>query len=133
MTKRILIGIDPGKFTGFAVIKDCKLVRCETMMIHQALKELEGFGPDYVEYDILVIVEDARKRSGKPEAAQGAGSVKRDSVIWEDFLTDLKTDFKMIAPRKNGTRFRDQIFKASYPYWKKRTSQHSRAAANLLI
>ena len=131
--KRILIGIDPGKNTGLAVIKDGKLVRCETMLIHEAMKELEGFGPDYVEYDIHVVVEDARKRSGKPEAAQGAGSVKRDSSIWEDFLTDLKISFKMVAPRKNGTRFRDQIFRASYPYWKKRTSEHSRIAANLLI
>lgn len=131
--KKILIGIDPGKFTGFAVIKDGKLVRCETMMIHQALKELEGFGPDYVEYDIHVVVEDARQRSGKPEAAQGAGSVKRDSVIWFDFLTDLKISFKMIPPRKNATRFRDEIFWAKYPYWSKRTSVHSRSAANLLI
>ena len=131
--KRILIGIDPGKNTGLAVIKDGKLVRCETMLIHEAMKELEGFGPDFVEYDIHVVVEDARKRSGKPEAAQGAGSVKRDSVIWEDFLTDLKISFKMVAPRKNGTRFRDQIFRASYPYWKKRTSEHSRSAANILI
>lgn len=131
--KRILIGIDPGKNTGLAVIKDGKLVRCETMLIHQALKELEGFGPDFVEYDIHVVVEDARKRSGRPEAAQGAGSVKRDCVIWEDYLTDLKISFKMVPPRKNGTRFRDQIFRASYPYWKKRTSEHSRSAANILI
>ena len=131
--KKILIGIDPGKNTGLAVIKDGKLVRCETMLIHEALKELEGFGPDYVEYDIRVIVEDARKRSGRPEAAQGAGSVKRDSTIWEDFLQDLKISFKMIAPRKNGTRFRDEIFWAKYPYWSKRTSVHSRSAANLLI
>lgn len=131
--KKILIGIDPGKNTGLAVIKDGKLVRCETMLIHEALKELEGFGPDYVEYDIRVIVEDARKRSGKPEAAQGAGSVKRDCTIWEDFLQDLKISFKMVPPRKNGTRFRDQIFKSQYPYWRKRTSEHSRSAANLLI
>lgn len=130
--KKILIGIDPGRHTGLAVIKDGKLVRCETMKIHQALKELEGLW-DFMEYDILVIVEDARKRSGRPEAAQGAGSVKRDSTIWEDFLSDLKIDFKMIAPRKNGTRFRDQIFKAKYPYWSKRTSEHARSAANLLI
>lgn len=131
--KKILIGIDPGRHTGLAVIKDGKLVRCETMMIHEAMKELEGFGPDYVEYDIHVVVEDARKRSGKPEAAQGAGAVKRDSSIWEDFLTDLKISFKMVPPRKNGTRFRDEIFWAKYPYWQKRTSVHSRSAANLLI
>lgn len=132
--KKILIGIDPGTHTGIAVIKDGKLVRCETMMIHQALKELEGFAQsDYVEYDIHVIVEDARKRSGKPEAAQGAGSVKRDSTIWDDFLTDLKISFKMIPPRRNATRFRDEIFWASYPYWQKRTSVHGRSAANLLI
>lgn len=132
--KKILIGIDPGRHTGLAVIKDGKLVRCETMMIHHALTEIELFAmSDYVEYDILVIVEDARKRSGRPEAAQGAGSVKRDSTIWEDFLQDLKISFKMIAPRKNGTRFRDEIFWAKYPYWSKRTSVHSRSAANLLI
>lgn len=131
--KSILIGVDPGRRTGLAVIKDGKLVRCETMKIHEAMWFVRDSHIKYYPGKIFVQVEDARKRSGRPEAAQGAGSVKRDSTIWEDYLESLKISFKMVPPRKNGTRFRDQIFKASFPYWTKRTSEHSRSAANLLI
>lgn len=126
----IKIGIDPGHKTGIAITSKGKLIHCKTMKIHEAIKWMEQLA---LLPEVRVIVEDARKRSGKPEAAQGAGSVKRDCSIWFDYLKDLKISFKMIPPIRNGTRFRDQIFKAKYPYWKKRTSQHSRAAANLLL
>lgn len=128
---KLTIGIDPGTHTGFAVLLGKRLVVCETFKIHKALDWIAYYNLNHPE--IHVVVEDARKRSGRPEAAQGAGAIKRECSIWEDFLQDLKISFKMIAPRKNGTRFRDQIFKASYPYWTKRTSVHSRSAANLLI
>lgn len=130
MTK-LLIGIDPGTHTGLAAVLDGKLIACETVKIHKAMDTVDWYGLNHPE--VMIIVEDARKRSGRPEAAQGAGSVKRDCKIWEDFLTDLKMSFKMVPPVRNGTRFRDQIFKASFPYWKARTSEHSRAAANLLV
>lgn len=128
---KIRIGIDPGRSTGIAITgSDGKLRNLDTLLIHEAMDAVKSVAhiPD-----ILVVVEDARKRSGRPEAAQGAGSVKRDCTIWEDFLTSLKISFKMVPPIKNGTRFRDQIFKAHYPYWTKRTSEHARSAANLLI
>lgn len=128
---KILIGIDPGVNTGMAIVKDGKLCFCGTGYIHDVMDFIKR---DYAWHPgLLVVVEDARKRSGRPEAAQGAGSVKRDCKIWEDYLTSLKISFKMVPPRKNGTKFRDQIFKASYPYWTKRTSEHGRSAANLLI
>lgn len=126
---KIRIGIDPGKYTGLAITVDGKLRNMDTLLIHEAMDAVRSINVP----DLVVVVEDARKRSGNPQAAQGAGSIKRDCTIWEDFLQSLKISFKMVAPRKNGTRFRDQIFKASFPYWTKRTSQHSRSAANLLI
>lgn len=130
----VYIGLDPGTHTGIAVVKSGTLIKCSTMKIHEAMDEIKYANEmNGIAYELHIVVEDARKRSGKPEAAQGAGAIKRECTIWEDFLTDLKISFKMVPPRKNGTRFRDQIFKASFPYWTKRTSEHSRSAANLLI
>ncbi|HNQ42523.1 MAG TPA: hypothetical protein PKL22_10535 [Saprospiraceae bacterium] len=126
---KVRIGIDPGRSTGIAITVDGKLRNLDTMLIHEAMDAVRSINVP----DMVVIVEDARKRSGSPQAAQGAGSVKRDCTIWEDFLESLKIGFKMVAPIRNGTKFRDQIFKAHYPYWTKRTSEHSRSAANLLI
>ncbi len=63
---------------------------------------------------------------------QGAGSVKRDCKIWEDFLTDLDIPFEMVAPRKGMTKYSAAAFKKLTGYEGK-TSEHARDAAMLVF
>ena len=139
MTKKvnkILIGIDVGVNTGVALY-DCenkKLVFVSTMKIHQAMANV------ILQYtqskDILVRFEDARLRkwfgNAGREQLQGAGSIKRDSLIWEDFLTDFNIPFEAVAPKNNLTKMTAEYFKKLTGYTK-RTSEHSRDAAMLVF
>lgn len=98
-----VIGIDPGVNTGLCVwcTEKEEVLFLATFSIHNALKFVEMESKN----DLIVVVEDARlwknfKISFKAAAArrQGAGSVKRDSKIWEDFLKDLGITYRMIPP-----------------------------------
>ena len=85
---------------------------------------------------MFVRIEDARQRrwlgnKGR-EALQGAGSIKRDATIWEDFLTDKKIPFEMVAPSRNSTKLSAEVFKR-LTGWQGRTSEHSRDAAMLVF
>ena len=81
-------------------------------------------------------VEDARKavfgRKMEGFKLQGAGSVKRDASIWEDFLTDLNIPFEMVRPNKRITKMKSDTFK-NYFKWQGRTTYHSRDAAMLIV
>lgn len=127
------IGIDSGKNTGFAIWdkSEKRLEIVETLLIHQAMDKVQGFDKN----EVLVRVEDARQRkwfgSNASAKQQGAGSIKRDATIWEDFLIDKGYDFEMVAPKNNKTKLSsDQFVKMTK--WDKRTSEHSRDAAMLV-
>lgn len=137
----ICIGIDPGTHTGVAVW-DTRLGRflnLETLPIHRALhlvhsfhRACEGHGED-----LQVVFEDARQRTwfghGDTNAKmQGAGSVKRDCSIWEDFCKDYGIPFQAKPPIKGATKVSAEYFKM-VSKWEKRTSEHSRDAAMLVI
>lgn len=130
----IYIGIDTGTHTGFAVWDDVKkkLVEVDTLPIHQALQRVLH----YVDQDeVFVVFEDARQRTwfGEKSSAklQGAGSVKRDCSIWDDFLTDYGIEFRAVPPQKGCTKWDAKYFKL-VTGWKGRTSEHSRDAAVLV-
>ena len=77
-------------------------------------------------------VEDARKRKhfknfGK-ERLQGAGSIKRDCTIWEDFLKDGGFHFEMLIPGR--TKMQPDQF-ARITGISTRTSNHARDAGCL--
>lgn len=126
-----VIGIDCGKNTGFAVWNNIakKLYRVETMPIHRAMLEVLKCDPA----DVLIVVEDARQVRFKVAAvrAQGAGSVKRDASIWDDFLTDMGYRHIMARPNKRGTKWSADQFKL-HTAWTGRTSEHARDAAMLV-
>lgn len=146
----IIVGIDPGTETGIAVYHKAvkKLLMVQTLQIHQALVIMEklcnnclfpGIGTRILPSRILVRVEDARLRKwippSKDEKAnrgrnQGAGSVKRDCSIWEDFLTDYDIDFEMVAPATQRTKMKPDLF-TKLTGWKERTSEHARDATTL--
>lgn len=91
--------------------------------------------------EVFVRVEDARQRTWVPwqknEKAErgkreGAGSVKRDAKIWEDFLTDLGVPFEMVPPKNNKTKVSAEYLKQLTGYTGT-TSKHARDAAMLVI
>jgi hypothetical protein len=127
----LAIGVDPGVRTGFAVwdIEKQRLIQCETRTIISAMQQVRWqMGSNRV----LVVFEDARQRGGRKEAAMGAGSVRRDSGIWEEFCDYYKIKYEAVAPTKGATKWTDAQFKAATK-WEGRTSQHARDAALLVI
>lgn len=135
-------GIDPGEHTGVAMYDGSQLVEVTTVQIHRALQMVASF----VEVSqangipVKVVFEDARKRRWLPSEKNaseyrgrlmGAGSVKRDCTIWEDFLKDLGVDYVAQAPRAGMTKLSPEAF-ARLTGWKGRTSNHARDAAMLV-
>lgn len=124
------IGIDVGTHTGVAVWDSEQQIflSVETMKIHSAMELVLS----YPKEDIVVLFEDARQRkwfgSNSNAKLQGAGSVKRDSSIWEDFLNDKGIKYRAIAPIKGGTKWTAERFK-NILGWRGKTSEHSRDAA----
>lgn len=133
-----LIGLDPGKNTGLAVwdTETQTFAYINTMPIHKAL----DFAKTFVDGTTRVYFEDARQRRWLPKDAtsseyrghlMGAGSVKRDSVIWQDALTDWGIPFEMVPPRAGATKWDADTF-ARITGYKGRTSNHARDAALLV-
>jgi len=131
------IGIDPGTETGFAVWDSGRnaLIDCRTLKIHQALDEVKvwsSINPG----NLIVVFEDARQRkwygSNSWEKMQGAGSVKRDCSIWEDFCKDLGIPFQAQPPQGGMTKVTSEYFKM-ITNWVGRTSNHARDAAMLVV
>jgi hypothetical protein len=132
----ILVGIDPGVNTGVAVWNAAMAVfeRVESMQIHQAM-DLVRIRSQRHHGALVALVEDARLRTwfGKsgPEVWQGAGSIKRDCGIWEDFLRDSGISFLLRKPRPAGSKWPSPMFKA-YTKWPGKTNEHSRDAGALV-
>jgi len=133
---RLLIGIDTGVNTGIAVWNrhERKLVMVKSLMIHQAMEYILTL--DY--FSTFILVEDARKAThGRNSATdksklQGAGSVKRDAKMWEDFLTDKAIPFEMIRPNRATTKLDAPTFRA-ITGWEEQTNQHGRDAAMIVF
>lgn len=137
------IGIDTGVNTGFAVwdTQTQTFERIDCLKIHQAMKLVVNtiFANPFM--PVVVRFEDARQRRWIPDThnirremgrRQGAGSVKRDCQIWEDFLSDNGITYEMRAPRYNMTKMSAEAFKA-VTKWPKRTNSHERDAAMLVF
>lgn len=141
--KHLMVGIDPGVTTGYAVWdRERKALYAVTSMaIHDAMatvKQLHESGELH-----SVVFEDARLRTwfgtaDKRQAASGAGiregvgSVKRDCVIWADFLTALGVKFTAIKPQRGSSKWSPAYF-ARITGWTGRTNNHGRDAAALIV
>ena len=73
---------------------------------------------------------------GMTEAKRmGAGYVKRDAVVWEDFLTEMGVNFKMVAPNGKLNKLAEAknlaLWQANTK-WTTKTSEHARCAAMLV-
>lgn len=133
-----LIGIDTGVHTGFAVWhSDTKyLAEVSTMTITQAMERVKMLADILGKDNIRLFIEDARQRkwfgNAGREKLQGAGSVKRDSQIWEDWCKEQGLQYRMVAPKNNRTKLSASQFK-TITKWQGKTSEHSRDAACLVF
>ena len=138
----IWIGLDPGSHTGIAVWDGDRFTEITAMPIHAALEKVKSLAEFYSfrGYGATVVFEDARLRKwyGRQTAEkdrarlQGAGSVKRDSAIWEDALKDWGIEYKKVAPKNNMTKLSDEAFRR-LTGWTARTNEHGRDAAMLVF
>lgn len=129
-----LVGIDPGVKTGIAVWDDKKQIFetirtvtiIEAMRVVRSIKSMQS---------LRLYVEDARMRkwfgNKSREALQGAGSIKRDCSIWQEFCEYYEVPFTLVPPRSNSTKLSAAQFK-EITGWEKRTSEHARDAAMLV-
>ena len=137
-----VIGIDPGKQTGFALwnTETQQFKTVTSMAIHDALTEVERV---FVGMPLgIVIVEDARKRLGgfgNMDAEQakygagvreGVGAVKRDSTIWDDFLAARCIPHLMRKPKD--TKLGADNFRR-LTGWQGATNEHARDAAGAVF
>ena len=136
---KILIGIDTGVHTGFAVAFDHGeggvLQKVQSLSITQAMQSVLEYEDEHDLKDIMLDIEDARKRTwftGGREKAQGVGSVKRDAQIWEDWCKEKGINFKLIHPAANTTKMKVPEFTRKTG-WTGRTNEHGRDAAMLVF
>lgn len=134
----ILIGIDTGVHTGFAIWhSDTKyLAEVSTMTITQAMERVKMIADIRGKDNIRLFIEDARQRkwfgnTGR-ERLKGAGSVCREASIWEDWCKEQGFQYRMVPPKNNRTKLSAAQFMA-LTKWQGRTSEHSRDAACLVF
>lgn len=137
----LIVGIDTGIHTGLAVwdtsrrqfreILTTGIV--EAMRYLHDLQQTDGIG--------LLVFEDARKRKWIPHErdikqvkgrAMGAGSVKRDCSIWEEWCDVYRVDHIAVPPKNNRTKLSAGQFNGITGY-DRRTSEHGRDAAMLVF
>lgn len=132
---RYFIGIDAGTHTGVAIWdkQEKRFVKIVTTSILKAIDIVRRYN---IEDEVQVRIEDARKRrwfgNAGRERLQGAGSVKRDCAIWEEFLNDEKIPYMLIAPKNNSTKMSADSFSRLTGY-SGRTNEHNRDAAMLVF
>ena len=130
------IGIDPGVKTGIAVwnITEQRFDAVISMgIIHAFDFVLNSVGP---KEHIKIRFEDARARtwfgSSGRERLQGAGSIKRDCKIWQEFCEFHGIYYEPVKPQAGGTKWNAELFKKRTK-WQARTNEHSRDAACLVF
>lgn len=137
MRATMIVGLDPGVRTGFAVWSraERRLTTVETLGITQAMTLIRTMADAEALHSVRF--EDARLRTwfgarGR-EALQGAGSIKRDCSIWQEFLSGLVgVPFLPVSPQSKGAKLDAAAFKR-LTGWQGRTSEHGRDAAMLVI
>ena len=136
MADRIIFGIDPGVKTGIAtwIPAENRFLEIATMSIVQAMHGVLLAKQDGVQ--VSVVIEDARLRtwfgSAGREQLQGAGSIKRDCAVWQEFCEYHQIPFQAVKPAEGWTKWGADYFRR-VTGWKGRTSEHARDAALLVF
>lgn len=109
----IHIGIDTGTHTGFAVWDSEKrqLLEIATLTITQAMERVLIYRNIALEtgHEIELTLRMPDCGNGTAirgrEKLQGAGAVKRDAHIWEDWCWENEINYRMVAPKDNITNW----------------------------
>lgn len=134
----IWIGVDPGVNTGLAVWDGHRFTEVVTASIVGAMEIVRQYADAQ---PVTLVVEDARKRKYLPRERSnaeyrgklmGAGSVKRDCAIWEEFAAYYGIPIEMPAPRPGLTKW-DAAYWEKVTGYKGRASEHARDAALLVF
>lgn len=140
----IVVGLDPGVTTGFAVWlpQTATLREVTSLPIHRAMVEVRALHELAKDKGgtLLVIFEDARTlkfpggRNAKKEGKvlQGVGSVKRDCGIWEDFCEDYGIPYQAKRWMRGTTKWTAEYFKR-LTGWAAQTNEHARDAGVLVF
>jgi hypothetical protein len=102
---RYYIGIDPGVHTGIAVWyrPGARFMLVGSRTIIEAMQLINDLAANHGREMIFLRIEDARlvklpKHLRGEGREQGAGSVKRDSAIWEEFAKHYGYQYTMLNP-----------------------------------
>lgn len=123
-----VIGIDPGKNTGYALADGDELKIVDSSGIIPAMVWVKENYSD----DTIVVIEDARKMGFHPGNSNTAkwmnvGKVKRDCQIWEEFCEELGYQYRLISPQNVQTKLDADYFE-QITGWEGRTNEHKRDA-----
>ena len=144
MKYNIIIGIDPGTQTGLAVWNtgDQAFELIATLPLWCALNRVTGIADAtlYLKEKVLVVVEDARtwkpfrgtSRAASDARLKGAGSIRRDCAIWEEFLKDKGYPYKFVSLRSAKKKMNAATFKRVTD-WDQKTTEHGRDAGCLVF
>jgi hypothetical protein len=132
-SKPLIIGIDPGVKTGLAIWN--REHKSMIIIYSSGILQVMKCVLNHKDQVLKVRMEDARKRKwfGKTdrEVLQGAGSIKRDCQIWEEFFELHNISFELVAPKNNKTKLDAKLF-SKLTGWVGRTNEHERDAAMLV-
>ena len=131
------IGLDLGTHTGISIYEasSSTLVCCQTVKIHVALKMVEEC--KQANPKLLVRFENMKSWvpfGGRTKATDsrlaGAGSIKRDMAIWEDYLADEGIEYQSVSLTAVKKKVSASYFK-QLTGWTGVTNEHSRDAGLL--
>lgn len=131
----LIIGIDPGTTTGYAIWnkkeKKFEFIGCGKVL--EVMRKLEIYG---IFWKTLFLIENPnlRKWYGKnsSQKLQGAGSIKRDYSIWLEWFEYNEVSFKELNPKNIKTKINSVQFE-KLTGWKGKTNNHSRDAAMMVF
>jgi len=143
---RLYIGIDPGAKTGFAVSYRGKLQRVETTDFWGAIMYIDNLVKTADGAPIVLVIErpDLNKPvwiSRKPgmskklqdNIAQKVGANKRDAILLVEYAERMGMTVIPVRPKAGGTTKTTPEYFKKITGWTKRTSEHSRDAAMMII
>lgn len=131
----LIIGIDPGTTTGYAVwnVKNKNFEFVKSGKILDVMRRLEVYA---VFGKNLFMIENPNLRkwygSNSNSKLQGAGSIKRDFSIWLEWFEYNGADFRELNPKNINTKIDSDQFK-KITGWAEKTNNHSRDAAMMVF
>ena len=129
----IVVGIDPGINTGFAIVENGKIMRLETLSFWAAIDAINSLE------NALFIVElpktrhvwhrGASNKSAVLKTGMNVGSCIREAELIIDYLEKTGRNYQQVAPQgKISAAYFNKI-----TGWEGRSNQHTRDAAMLAL